>query len=431
MAKLVGFIRSIGTVAFFPIRAALSIRRSMTGGSVSLLLVFIISFNIVWGYPWTGVFSASAAMLLTGFLINRLFRPNLSVNVSLPDYAPEGEPFQADLHLHHRGWLPSFDLALSVTKPRRRDKAIFSSDSGSVFIDAIESGGRCDTELSLCASRRGIHTFPRLQATTTFPFHFFQTRQMLRLRARIAVTPKPINDANDPKAARCIDQISRWTDRWLSGESFEFAGNREYQTGMPVRRWDFRSWARLGRPIVQEFQTPSLRKTMIIVDTASDRDRSEEESREELEYLLRVVATSINYWTEKSVAMRMFVTSEAVADFDVATAGTVPNITSLMVQLARADQIEQRQANARIGEIIERFDIGSTVLFTNRNTIVYPGQRSPNLPELKQHINGLPANVQVIQVASEASQTTRDDYQQQTPSLVDGAHQNSDLVATL
>ncbi|MCG8648681.1 MAG: DUF58 domain-containing protein, partial [Pirellulales bacterium] len=66
-------------MTLFPLWMFLSVRRSMTAASVSALLIGIITLNIVWGYPWTGMFSASLSMLTIGWIVNRLMHPRLAV----------------------------------------------------------------------------------------------------------------------------------------------------------------------------------------------------------------------------------------------------------------------------------------------------------------------------------------------------------------
>ena len=46
----------------------------------------------------------------------------------------------------------------------------------------------------------------------------------------------------------------------------EYVGSREYRPGMPVRRWDFASWARLGHPAVREFSEGRDSLAVLVVD---------------------------------------------------------------------------------------------------------------------------------------------------------------------
>src|SRR5690606_31114912 len=51
------------------------------------------------------------------------------------------------------------------------------------------------------------------------------------------------------------------------GESPEYIGNREYVPGEPIRRLDFRAWARTGRPVVREYQEEYYCRVALILDT--------------------------------------------------------------------------------------------------------------------------------------------------------------------
>ena len=51
------------------------------------------------------------------------------------------------------------------------------------------------------------------------------------------------------------------------GQSMEYVGNREYVAGEPARRLDFRAWARLGRPVVREYQEEYSCRIALILDT--------------------------------------------------------------------------------------------------------------------------------------------------------------------
>ena len=59
-----------------PFRAFLAVRKAMTPASVSLLLFGIITLNIIWGFPWTGIFSA-VSMFAAGCLIHFITFPKL------------------------------------------------------------------------------------------------------------------------------------------------------------------------------------------------------------------------------------------------------------------------------------------------------------------------------------------------------------------
>ncbi len=51
------------------------------------------------------------------------------------------------------------------------------------------------------------------------------------------------------------------------GHSPEYVGNREYTSGEPVRRLDFKAWARTGKPVVREYQEEYYCRIALVLDT--------------------------------------------------------------------------------------------------------------------------------------------------------------------
>jgi uncharacterized protein (DUF58 family) len=375
------FGRRVLNWIWMPASVLLGIRRSMTGASASLLLIAIISLNIVWGYPWLGMFAATLTMLVVGIAANQWFGPRLAVQLTPPSHAVVGEPFAVTMHLHHQGSLPTFDNRLSFVSSfakygsKSKQPIVESQERSYQFIPYMEAGGRVQAHVSLKGTLRGIHSLPRVESQSLFPFHLFECRRSWDGNAKIAVAPAPLDREDDSHRGRLMAQISRWTQRWISGDSFDFAGNREYEVGMPVRRWDFRSWARLGRPIVQEFQSPSTRIATIIVDASIDpeaiRINKFGDQEEEFEQLLRWVATAIEHWGRLSVATRMYVSSSPVDSFVGADYQGVAELSKLMVQLASAELIDAHESESRIEAVLSDVDPKTVILFTLRNR---PGQ---------------------------------------------------------
>jgi len=60
------------------------LRGAMTPSSVTLLVFGIVSVNIIWGYPWIGIFSACASLRVVGRILNRWMLPQLKLEL-LPE----------------------------------------------------------------------------------------------------------------------------------------------------------------------------------------------------------------------------------------------------------------------------------------------------------------------------------------------------------
>ncbi len=357
---------TIGKVLLSPLRLLLSIRRSMTASSVTLLLIGIISLNIVWGYPWMGLFAASLTMLVAGWVISRVMRPNLALDFSLPNSVPVDQPLPVTIHLRNRSRLPAMDLMVAVINDKagrraRPSQAIRSVD-GRQSVSLIRPDGRRDVVVSLIGSRRGIHDLPAISVESMFPFHLFRSTRRLRAVTQIAITPRLMTGDDDPLAKALLDTLGGWSYRLLAGDALDYTGSREYQVGMPVRRWDFASWARLGRPIVREFQSPSIQSVSIIVDTGGL-----ENDADALERLLSLAATAVNDLSRKQVRAALYVASEPVASYapsrhPQSTTETEP----MLIQLAAAKVVDRDTADKRIREVLDHVGQSPALLLSTR-----------------------------------------------------------------
>lgn len=383
------FLHRVQSWLWMPARGLLAVRRSITAASASLLLIAIISLNIVWGYPWLGTFAATTAMMIVGFTANRLFGPRLQLQISPPNYAVVGEAFPVTMHLHHRGFLPTFDNKLAF---HQRKKSWFGNEewvvkpsdrNGSRWLPCIQAGQRMQTEISLVGSRRGIHPLPKVESKTCFPFHLFECQRIYSSGSNIAIAPAPLDRDTDPRCGQLIDQIKDQSQAWLAGDSYDYAGNREYQVGMPVRRWDFRSWARLGRPIVQEFQSPSNQTVTLILDASIEhgnlffstpltravtgKQDKLSTTNHDFEELLRWVATAIDHFSRTNIAMQVYLSCNSAESFLQADHQGVIDLPSMLVQLACVEVIDHQQSQKRIEQVLVDLDPKTVFLFTLRS----------------------------------------------------------------
>jgi len=59
------------------------------------------------------------------------------------------------------------------------------------------------------------------------------------------------------------------------GQSEEFVALRDYRTGDPMRHIHWRTWARIGRPVVREFEDEFFVRHALVLDTFTALDPSE------------------------------------------------------------------------------------------------------------------------------------------------------------
>jgi uncharacterized protein (DUF58 family) len=371
-----------------PWKLFVKLKRSLTSASVTLMLMAFMSLNIVWGYPWSGMLAACLACLIIGWAANWLTRAKIDAGCSLPASVPVGQPVRVVSHLVNTNRLPALDTLVSFeANPqigKRRRVSVDENDvvaSRPAFYALMRSGERIEFESQLSFGRRGVHHLPPLLIQSTFPFYLFRWQKLVFLGAEIAVTPVPLDEENHHAAKRVLSAVGVWARRLLAGDASEYVGSREYQSGMSVRRWDFASWARLGRPIVREFQSPSVRSMNLIIDTAA-MNESETGSGEDdaFEYLMSMTVSVLNLFSGNSVSVQMFLTDETLdgplqgdthqgSGLGERSAAANPFLNdwdTQLIRLAKSKQVASDVADHRIEAITGQLGRDPTLLLSRR-----------------------------------------------------------------
>ncbi|QDV46172.1 hypothetical protein Enr13x_60810 [Stieleria neptunia] len=364
-----------------PIRAYLSLRRSMTVASVSVLLALFMTLNVIWGFPWNGMMGAAVGLLAVGFAINRIMCPRLKLSVSLPRSAVAGHPFSVNVRLTNARMLPALNLRVGWHREGVRDiyprRSVTAWDaSPSVSLDLLRSGDQMQWHGAMRFDGRGLHELPDFQVASTFPFYLFHCRRAMATDTQIAITPAPACDDDDSTTRALLAAIGDWAHQLVAGAPVEYVGNREYEVGVPVRRWDFASWARLGRPIVREYQSPSIQAVTLIVDTSQrpvdDRSASRaqlkqrtREAEEWFERLMSVTATAIAEITSRRVQLNLCLTHEPIVELPTRSL-TQPTdgVELMLVRLAAATPVDPLTGQERLGEAIQTLGTQPTLIFS-------------------------------------------------------------------
>lgn len=367
-------LRGLIGLVLAPFRLLQMIRHSMTAASVSVMLTGIMTLNIIWGYPWTGMFAACISLLCIGMAVNFWMRPRLRIDFVLPAYIPAGQPCNMIGHGVNVGLFPAFDFSVKLLPERKTQRRIHIAREAITTVQTPPTrfgmaapGQQIDFPATVVFTRRGIQTVPDVEVTTTFPFHLFRNRHRIETTTKIAVTPKPLTGEEDPPARALLQALGGFSHRLLAGDALDYTGSREYQPGMPVRRWDFSSWARLGRPIVREFQSPSLTSVLLVIDTAVSEEHAADEGAELMERALSLAATAIIDLSSKSIRVQMYLTSEQVPE-EHSSAGdsAMHDCESMQIRLAEAEPVTSLVADDRIRQTVLARSAGPTLLITSR-----------------------------------------------------------------
>jgi len=242
--------------------------------------------------------SLSIAVAVT----NRMLRPRLSVEGELPRRVTAGDEIQVEFLLTNRSRWPAYDLMLWITGLPRSIQLL----SAEVALSRLAPGQSGRIPLRLRPSRRGIHALPDLLPHSTFPFNLLRSRKEPVAVGPLTVLPRfhPLEYFDVPTGLRY--QPGGVAPDARVGESPEYIGNREYVPGMPARRLDFRSWARLGRPVVREFQEEYYCRIALILDTWQPARRVPPDGFPALEAAISLAASLADWLADTEYLIDIF-----------------------------------------------------------------------------------------------------------------------------
>lgn len=213
--------------------------------------------------PVYQIFCALFMFLCVDRVAGFLLRPKLEVRGSFPAQATAGQVVTGRYELVNRGKRTAFDLGLRFF----RLPGSFQAAEPETTLGHLRPGQSLSAEVRLQPNRRGLHRLPKPFAYSTFPFNLWRDGRSQAETPTVLVLPHfhPIAGLDVPIGTRYQPGGIALTSN--VGESPEYIGNREYVPGDSARRIDHRSWARLARPVVREYQEEYYCRVALVLDT--------------------------------------------------------------------------------------------------------------------------------------------------------------------
>ena len=195
----------------------------------------------------------------------------LSVSISgeWPDRVTVGQTVRGDFTVTNGSRWPLLDVSLGIFKLPTTCDLVREER----MVPTLPAGESVKLPIRVIPRRRGRQVLPSVRAFSTFPFNLFRNQLSRKVSRPMLVLPKfePLQRINvevgyryQPGGIAVMTQI---------GESPEYLGNREYLPGDSPRHIDFKSWARLAKPIVREFQEEYFHRLGLVLDTFLPRSR--------------------------------------------------------------------------------------------------------------------------------------------------------------
>lgn len=242
-----------------------------------------------------------AALLVLAWIASLAFRARVEARRELPRYATAGEPFGYTVEIANRGARalggatvrerladprPDYAAWRRAREPGEERRNWFDRNMGyfrwrwlierrtpeppaEAPLAALAPGERRRVRLQMTPRRRGRIELDGLTLARTDPLGLVRGRKRLPLPARLVALPRRYRLPAIALSGRRRHQPGGVTLAASVGDSEEFLALREYRPGDPLQHIHWKSFARVGRPIVKEFQDEFFERHALVLDTAS------------------------------------------------------------------------------------------------------------------------------------------------------------------
>lgn len=273
------------------------------------------------------LFSLLLILLLLAILSSKffIFRMRLTAQRHLPQFATIGETLhyrvqlqnhtqkrQHDLTLRENIKLvpPNFETFLRVKEPGQEKRNWFDNYVGyprwlwmmkiSKGVEIAEQSlppippkGKIEIKMTLSPLRRGYIHFTGISLARPDPFGLFNALYTLSISDSLLILPKryPVGEitlSGSRKYQRGGIQLAT-----SIGDAEEFISLREYRPGDPLRHIHWKSFAKLGKPVVKEYQDEFFVRHALILDTFTEQSTSTCELFETFESAVSVAASFV------------------------------------------------------------------------------------------------------------------------------------------
>ncbi|MDQ7825051.1 MAG: DUF58 domain-containing protein [Candidatus Eremiobacteraeota bacterium] len=220
--------------------------------TIKIYYVFIILFALFFvSFIYTGLFSY-------------LKPPRLEVSHAPPGRSTCGHSVRVRIQVRNLSAKNYYDL--TVTEGAL-PPFIHEHQEGAHYIPHLPPHGETSCEVVLEFTRRGHYVLPGIEVESSFPFGIGKGMRRFPQEKSLLVYPRfhhltsldiPVGKRYQPGGIALTSNL---------GESTEFICTREYRVGDSPRFIHWRSSARLGKPVVKEFQEEYFCRIALLLDT--------------------------------------------------------------------------------------------------------------------------------------------------------------------
>lgn len=315
-------------------------RRRLTTQGLIILLCLIISATL--GLDTTQnmtyqIFTFLLSILIISIVSSRFFAFRFSAVRILPRFATVGVKLKYRIVIHNKtnkiqnnlkilesfaDPRPSFKEFSETPEPHEEKHNSFDryyyrwlwliarkriATAKAIDLPALLPNSKTEIVYEINSDYRGVIRFADLTVTRSDPFGLFNACVTNYLPQSLLVLPKLYN-----LPAIKLPGLRRYQSGGVAlassvGDSEEFRSLREYRPGDPMRKIHWKSWAKVGKPIVKEEQDEFFVRHALILDTFQPIKYSER-----LEEAIAIASSlACEVQTQESLLDLMFVGHEA------------------------------------------------------------------------------------------------------------------------
>jgi uncharacterized protein (DUF58 family) len=244
-------------------------------------------------------FAVMGCLVLASALCTPLGRPKLSLERVLPKFGSVGETLRYRIRVRNQGRKPQNALKLIEELPDPRpslEEFAHTPEPGEgrrnwldrkycyyrwrwllarnlrarlpeLAVPDLPPGGESEIAAELTPMRRGVLRLTGTTVACPDPFGLFHSLRKIPQPASILILPKRHAMPGFELPGTMKYQLGGVSLASSVGESEEFVSLREYRPGDPLRRMHWKSFAKLGKPIIKEYQEEFFVRHALILDT--------------------------------------------------------------------------------------------------------------------------------------------------------------------
>ncbi len=323
---------------YYWLTAQLTVRLVLMG--VVCFVPAVLMMMLGWDNRAFNLAFAVLAWMVSCMVIGWFSRPRLQVEAHVPTRVECGSAFATQYRVRNLGRRPARSVSL--------DTLIYPGITGlriqSAFLHSLASDEEETVSGNGLVRVRGVFTLPAFRWDSDFPCGFWRWGRTDVLNERVLfVYPRYVRlDSFDlPLGNRNRNELSSASE--LTREAFEFHGCREFRDGDSLRHVHARSSARVGTPVVKEFQTEGRSRTALLIDTRGKWMfgglREHALRIDPFEAALSVAASIVDYLSTTDRILELLVAGPDV--FRFVSAGRVGYLEEVLDILAAVEPMQE------------------------------------------------------------------------------------------